>query len=490
MRSLTLLSVLFPILAGGGLLVLRPKSRAACDRYALLSVCVGAALVLSTALCAAHFGSDALAVHVLTLSRHLVIAFRPDGASLVFGSIIGVLWPVTTVFSLSYMEHAERMNLFYGFFIMTFGIVAGIAYSANFFTLYLCYEFMTLATLPLVMHGMDDKARHAGKLYILYSTTGAALIFIFLIVLCRCTDSLDFVRGGILNPALIAGHEGRLRAVFVLAFFGFGVKAALFPFYRWLPAASVAPTPVTALLHAVAVVKSGAFAVMRLVYFGFGCELLRGTWAQETAMLTAAFTIVFGSALALRTPHLKRRFAYSTVANLSYILLAFASMDDMGLTAGLLHMIFHAVTKITLFFCAGAMLHHNRLEYVYDLEGLSRRMPCTCTVFTVFSVALVGIPPFGPFLSKWLTAAAAAANGGWAGHLGTASLIASAVLAMLYTQSVVVRIFFPLHTAKPLPEEMREADRLMTGTLMFLTVLLIVLSLCSRQIEAWIGGLV
>ena len=322
------------------------------------------------------------------------------------------------------------------------------------------------------------------------TTTGAALIFIFLMVLCRCTGSLDFVYGGILDPALIQGHEGQLRAVFLLAFFGFGVKAAIFPFYRWLPAASVAPTPVTALLHAVAVVKSGAFAVMRLVYYGFGCGFLRGTWAQETAMLAAAFTIVYGSALALRTPHLKRRLAYSTVANLSYILLAFASMSRMGLTAGLLHMIFHAVTKITLFFCAGAMLHHNRLEYVYDLEGLAKRMPCTCAVFAIFSVALVGIPPFGAFLSKWLTAAAAAANGGWAGHLGTASLIVSAVLAMLYTQSVVVRLFFPLRTAKPQPAEMHEADRLMTGTLMFLTVLLVALSLCSRVIEGWIGGLV
>ncbi len=490
MQSLTLLSVLFPILAGGGLLICRPRDQARRNRYALVSVFIGAALVLGTALCAAHFGSDALAFRVVSLSRHLVIAFRPDGPSLVFGAIIGVLWPVTTVFSLSYMEHAGRENLFYGFFILTFGIVAGIAYSANFFTLYLFYEFMTLATLPLVMHKMDDQARWAGKLYVLYSTTGAALIFIFLMVFCRCTDSLDFVRGGILDPALVAGREGQLRAVFVLAFFGFGVKAALFPFYRWLPAASVAPTPVTALLHAVAVVKSGAFAVMRLVYFGFGCTLLRGSWAQETAMLAASFTIVFGSALALRTPHLKRRLAYSTVANLSYILLAFASMDDMGMTAGLLHMVFHAVTKITLFFCAGAMLHHNRLEYVYDLEGLAKRMPCTCTVFTVFSVALVGIPPFGPFLSKWLTGWAAAANGGWAGHLGTASLIVSAVLAMLYTQSVVIRIFFPLRTARPRPEEMHEADRLMTGTLTFLTVLLIVLSLCSRPIEAWIGGLV
>ena len=490
MRSLTLLSVLFPILAGTALLIRRPGDSRLRDRYALASVFIGGALTLAAALCSARFGADALSFRVGALSRHFVIAFKPEGPALVFGAILGVLWPVTTVYSLSYMEHEGRENLFYGFFIISFGVVAGVAYSANFFTLYLCYEFMTLATLPLVMHGMDGAARHAGRLYVLYSATGAALIFICLMVFSRYADSLDFVYGGILDAALVEGHEGMLRTVFVLAFFGFGVKAALFPFYRWLPAASVAPTPVTALLHAVAVVKSGAFAVMRLVYFGFGCALLRGTWAQDTAMAAAAATIVFGSAMALRTPHLKRRLAYSTVANLSYILLAFASMDTQGLTAGLLHMIYHAVVKITLFFCAGAMLHHNRLEYVYELEGLGKRMPLTCAAFTVSAVALIGIPPFGNFLSKWLTAAAAAANGGWAGHLGPAALVFSAVMTALYMLSVVVRMLFPLRTAPALPANMREADRLMTGPLVFLLVLLAVLSLASAPLTAWIGGLV
>ncbi|MCR5575422.1 MAG: proton-conducting membrane transporter [Oscillospiraceae bacterium] len=489
MRSLTLLSVLFPILAGTALLIWRPGDDRLRNRYALAAVFAGGALVLAAALCSFRFGADAAAFRVGALSRHLVIAFRPDGPGLVFGAILGVLWPATTVYSLSYMEHEERKNLFYGFFILSFGVVVGIAYSANFFTLYLCYEFMTLSTLPLVMHGMDGAARHAGRLYVLYSATGAALIFICIVVFCRYTDSLDFALGGILDPALIKGHEGMLRTVFVLAFFGFGVKAALFPFYRWLPAASVAPTPVTALLHAVAVVKSGAFAVMRLVYFGFGCALLRGTWAQDAALAAASFTIIFGSAMALRTPHLKRRLAYSTVANLSYILLAFASMDAQGMQAGLLHMVYHALCKITLFFCAGAMLHHNRFEYVYELEGLGRRMPLTCAAFTVSGVALIGIPPFGNFLSKWLTAAAAAASGGWAGHFGPAALVFSAVMTALYMLGVVVRMFFPLRTAPALPEDTREADRLMTGTLIFLCALLLALSLLSAPLSAWIGGM-
>lgn len=490
MKYLTLLSVLLPAAAGAALLVLRPRDRRLRNRFCLVSVLLGSALVLSTAACTALYGPDSTAFFLARLSPHLALAFRPDGVSLVFGCIIGVLWPVTTVYAFSYMEHEGRENLFFGFFLITYGVVAGIAYSANFFTLYLCYEFMTLVTLPLVMHAMDAKARSAGKKYVLYSMTGAALVFVCLMYFVRYADSLDFVAGGILNPALCAGHERELLAVFVLAFFGFGVKAAIFPFHGWLPAASVAPTPVTALLHAVAVVKSGAFAVMRLIYFGFGCAFVRGTWAQAAALAAAALTVMFGSAMSLRMPHLKRRLAYSTVSNLSYILVAFAAMSPAGLAAGLLHMVYHAVVKISLFFCAGAVLHASELEYVYDMEGLGRRMPVTCAVFTLTGLALMGLPPFGAFVSKWSIGVAAAANPGWAGLLGAAALIVSAVLTSLYMMSVVLRFYFPLRGAAPLPAHCHEADRLMTGPLLGLAGLTVLLSLFSAPLSGWIGGLV
>lgn len=489
MRYLTILSVLLPIAAGAALLIWRPEDRALRNRFSLAAVCLSSALILAAVLLSQRFGPEATAFHVAALSEKLVIAFRPDGPSLVFGGIIAVLWPVTTVYAFSYMEHEGRENLFFGFFLITYGVVAGIALSANFFTLYLCYEFMTLATLPLVMHGMDGQARYAGRTYILYSMTGASLVFICLMFFCRFADSLDFTAGGILNPERMEGYEEILRTVFVLAFFGFGVKAALFPFHRWLPAASVAPTPVTALLHAVAVVKSGAFAVMRLIYFGFGCELLRGTWAQTVVLAASAFTVVYGSAMALRMPHLKRRLAYSTVSNLSYILLAFAAMSPAGLAGGLLHMVFHAVIKISLFFCAGAILHHNRLEYVYEMEGLARKMPVTCAAFTLAGIALMGIPPLGGFLSKWTIGVAAAANGGWAGVLGAAALALSAVLTALYMMSAVVRFCFPLRSAPPLSAELREADRNMTGPLVALAALLVLLSLLTAPMTAWMGGL-
>ena len=488
MRTLTLISILFPIIAGAALLIRRPADRGARNRYALACVCLTSALVLGTVIGSALYGADAMAFTAARLSQHFVIAFRPDSASLIFACIIGVLWPVTTVYAFSYMEHEGRENMFFGFFLMTYGVVAGIAFSATFFTLYLFYEFMTLVTLPLVMHAMDDKARHAGKIYIIYSLTGAALIFICLMYMCRYSETLDFISGGLLDLAAASGHEPVLLTAFVLGFFGFGVKAALFPFDKWLPTASVAPTPVTALLHAVAVVKSGAFAVMRLIYFGFGCDFLKGTWAQTVVMAAAAFTVIYGSAMALRQAHFKRRLAYSTVSNLSYSLLGFAVMSPAGLAGGLIHMVFHSVIKITLFFCAGAILHTNKMEYIADMEGLGKKMPVTTAVFTLAGLALMGVPPFGAFLSKWTLGTASAAAGGWPGIFGAAALAVSAVLTTLYIMSVSIRFYFPLKVARPLPDKVHEADHLMTGTLIFLAVLIVVLSCAAAPIASFMGG--
>lgn len=483
MAFLTLLSVLFPILTGLALLVWRPAEKKTRERYVMSAVLLSSVCVLGACAAALFSGAESVACTLLPLNGTLSVAFRPDGASVVFGCIIGVLWPLTTLYAFSYMEHEEGLNRFYGFFLTTYGVVAGIAFSANFFTLYLFYELMTLATLPLVMHEMDGKARSAGKKYVIYSMSGAALIFIAMVFLIQYGEGLDFRLGGVLSPAGIRGREELLRLVFVLGFFGFGVKAAIFPLHDWLPSASVAPTPVTALLHAVAVVKAGAFGVLRLSYYGFGPALLRGTWAQAAVVCAAALTILYGSAMALRAGHLKRRLAYSTVANLSYILLAFALMTRESLAGGLLHMIFHAVIKITLFFCAGAILHNNRLEYIEHMEGLGKKMPLTCAAFTFMSLALAGIPPLGGFISKWTIGAAAVSQGSWFGYVGAAGLIASAILTMLYMVPVLVRFYFPVRAARPLPENCHEADRRMTVPLGLLCALCLLLSLLSAPLS-------
>lgn len=483
MQVLTVLPILFPALAGVVLMRWRPVDRSRRNRYTMAAVILTSLLIFLTMFCSWRWGSAALRCTLLDFGRGLHITFRLDGASLLFSAIISVLWPITTLYAFEYMPHVGRENKFFGFFLMTYGTVTGIAFSENFFTLYLFYELMTLATLPLVMHEMDAKSRSAGKKYLIYSMSGAALIFIVLVFFLQYGVSLDFTYGGMLDTSKVLGHERLLRAVFVLGFFGFGVKAAVFPLHGWLPAASVAPTPVTALLHAVAVVKSGAFAVMRLIYFGFGTEMLQGSKAQHLVMLATLITIVYGSAMALRTSHLKRRLAYSTISNLSYILFSFTLMTPTGMTGGLLHMVFHAVIKITLFFCAGAILHVSHREYLSELEGMGRQMPLTCATFTVAALGLMGIPPLGGFISKWTIAQAAVAAGGGLGIAGAAVLVASAVLTVLYMMTVIVRLYFPLREIDLAPiAGVRDPSRQMTVPMVGLAILGVVLALCSRQL--------
>lgn len=239
------------------------------------------------------------------------------------------------------------------------------------------------------------------------------------------------------------GNRNLMRVFYLIGFLGFGVKAAIFPMHRWLPKASVAPTPVTALLHAVAVVKSGAFAVIRLTYYSYGTDLIRGTWAQYTVMAVAIFTIFFGAVMAVKEQHWKRRLAYSTVANLSYVLFGVTLMTPEGLSAGLLHMAFHAEIKILAFFCAGSLLHNTGRQYLKELRGVGYRMPLTFGCFTVSALALTGIPPFCGFVSKWHLLTAAADSGDSLAYFGAAVLLFAALLTAVYMLTVVCAAWFP-----------------------------------------------
>jgi multicomponent Na+:H+ antiporter subunit D len=242
--------------------------------------------------------------------------------------------------------------------------------------------------------------------------------------------------------------------IYVMTFFGFSVKAAMFPFHGWLPSASVAPTPVTALLHAVAVVKSGAFAIIRLTYFSYGTVFLKDTWAQYVVMGTAMLTILYGSATALRETHFKRRLAYSTISNLSYILLAASMMSPLGMAAALTHMVCHAFTKICSFFCAGAVMHQTGRNYIYELDGLGRRMPVVFICFAISALSLTGVPLFACFLSKWKIADAALSAEAVFPKLAVVVLLISAFLTAVYMMSIVIRAFGPeKENAPALPAE-------------------------------------
>lgn len=483
MHRLLMLPILFPLLAGLGLLRWRPGSRTVRSIYVLAAALITSALSLLAIYLSYRQGSDALVCTMVRFSENFSISLRIDGASMVYGSIVSVLWPLVTLYSLDYMSHEGEENRFFGFWLMSFGVVLGIAFAEDFLSLYLFYELLTLITLPLVMHSMDEKARYAGRKYLIYSISGAAFAFIGIVFLLNFGTTLDFTLGGVLDGAKIVGNRETLRWVFVCAFFGFGVKAAIFPFHGWLPDASVAPTPVSALLHAVAVVKAGAFAVMRLIYYGFGADFLRGTFAQNIVMTATIVTIVYGSARALRTPHLKRRLAFSTVSNLSYILFSFTTMTTAGLTGGLTHMVYHAVVKITLFCCAGSIIMKSGKEYIYELEGIGRRMPVVFATFTVSSLALIGLPPLGGFAGKWMIAYAAVSSGNPLAYAGIAALILSTLLTTLYMMTIIVRAYFPVgELDQQALDRIHDPGVQMTVPLLILTAAGVILALCSNRL--------
>lgn len=374
---------------------------------------------------------------------NLSICFQVDGLGMVFAGLVSALWPFATLYAFEYMTKEEHEKIFFLFYTVTYGVTLGIALSANLLTMYFFYELLTLVTVPLVMHTLTREAILASRKYLYYSLGGAAFAFIGLIMIIVYGTTTDFIYGGILDLSKIGARTNILLFVYVMAFMGFGVKAAVCPFNSWLPQAGVAPTPVTALLHAVAVVKSGAFAIIRLTYYSFGTDFLRGTWAQTVVMLVVMFTIVYGCSRAVKETHLKRRLAYSTISNLSYILFGVTIMTPLGLVGALSHLIFHALIKIASFFCAGAIIHQTGRSYVHELDGLGYKMPCVFGVFTVSALALMGVPGLAGFISKWNLASAAVDSGNPVSYFGIACLLISALLTAIYMLTIVVRAFFP-----------------------------------------------
>lgn len=378
----------------------------------------------------------------------LDFSLKIDGMSMVFGGLVATLWPLATLYSFPYMEHENNgrvhENIFYLFYTATYGVTLGISMSGNMLTMYCFYELLTLVTVPLVMNTLTREAVLASRKYFYYSLGGAAFAFIGLIFLIVYGDSLSFIYGGVLTPEAMRDKKDLLLFVYVLAFMGFGVKAAVCPFNSWLPQAGVAPTPVTALLHAVAVVKSGAFAIMRLTYYSYGADFVRGTWAQYLLLCIVIFTIVYGCSMAVRETHIKRRLAFSTISNLSYILFGVLVMTPLGLAGALCHMVFHGVMKICSFFCAGAMITQAHADYVHEIDGMAKKMPKIFGIFTVSALALMGVPGLCGFVSKWHLAKAAFASGNLLAIVGVGGLLVSALLTAIYMLSIVVRAYFPV----------------------------------------------
>lgn len=429
-------------------------------------------------------------ITILNLAGTLAVKFRVDGCAKVFAGLISVLWPLASLYGFEYMEHEGHENAFFCLYTATYGVTAGICFAGNLMTMYLFYEMLTLITIPLVMFSLDHKSVVAARKYMKYSIGGAAFAFIGFISIYTFGDTLDFVYGGVINSANQDAHRTFLLFVYVMAVFGFGVKAAIFPLHGWLPSASVAPTTVTALLHAVAVVKAGAFAIIRITYYSFGTDFLRGTWAQYTVIAFAAITIVYGSSKAVKEQHCKRRLAYSTVSNLSYIIFAAALMTPAGLTAAFTHMVFHGLMKITLFYCIGAVMVKTGRKYLWEMDGIGRKMPLIFVVYTIAGLALIGIPPLCGFISKWYIATAAVAEGSAWAKVGLAAVMISALLTAAYILELVIRAWMPVK--ENAPQDFSNAEPVglrMSIPLVILTVMIVAFGLCSGPLTEFFASI-
>ena len=473
-----LAAILLPVI-GGVLIPLLPfKSRKMRCIYTeavviITSVIVGALVCNGTT----------VVFHVVRFVNNLTISFKIDGLTMVFAGLVAVLWPLATLYAFEYMEHDKNDKVFFMFFTMTFGVTLGIAFASDILTMYVFYELLTLVTVPLVMHTLTREAIHAVRKYLYFSIGGAAFAIMGMIFIIIYGDTCEFVLGGILNAAAMAEHPTMLLWVFLFTFMGFGVKAAIWPLSSWLPQAGVAPTPVTALLHAVAVVNAGAFAIMRITYYSFGIEFLSGTWVQTVCMIIAMFTIVYGCSRAVKESHIKRRLAWSTVSNLSYIIFGAVIMTPLGLVGALAHFVFHGFIKMCSFLCAGSFMHVTGKKRVYEMDGMGRRMKCVFACFTVSALGLMGVPGFAGFISKWNLTLAAVDSQNPVAYAGIICLMVSAILTALYMLGVVSRAYFPRKEfSYETIADVKDPTWRMCVPLVICAVCVILMGLCSQPL--------
>ena len=366
------------------------------------------------------------------------VAFKIEPLGMLFAALASGLWIVNSVYSIGYMRGNKEKNQtrFYTFFALSLAATMGIAFAANLFTLFLFYEALTLSTYPLVSHKGDQDTVRSARVYLgILLTTSIGLLLPAIIWTYFAAGTGDFTAGGILEGKVEGPELGLLLALFV---FGIG-KAAVMPVHRWLPAAMVAPTPVSALLHAVAVVKAGVFSVTKVIIYIFGVEHLFATPSSEWLLYAASFTIIAASMVALRQTNLKRLLAYSTVAQLSYVVMAAAVLKPLAEIGASIHIVAHAFGKITLFFAAGAIYVASKKTEVPQLAGIGRRMPWTMTAFTIGALSMIGVPPTGGFVSKWYILAGAFESDN---YIAIFTIIASTVLNAAYFLPIIFAAWF------------------------------------------------
>ena len=368
----------------------------------------------------------------------LSLQLRIDKVSKIYLLLISVIWPGVGLYAAEYLGHDKHKARFYLFYAITQGVLNALAMCGNLVTFYMFYEAMTLLTVPLVLHEMDRASVAAAIKYLIYSVLGASAALIGIFFVSSMGSSGDFAAGP-LTAEMLAGKEGMAIVIFFVMLIGFSVKAGMFPLHGWLPTAHpVAPAPASAVLSGV-ITKMGVLGIIRVLYFVAGVERLRGTWVQMLLMALSLLTVLMGSLMAFKEKKMKKRLAFSSVSQVSYVLFGLFTMTEAGFVGAILHILFHSLMKNTLFMGAGAMIHQTGKTQVEDYEGLGKKMPFTYACFAIASLGLIGIPPTGGFISKW-NLAMGALNTGYAGSwIGPAVLLISAILTAAYLLTVVIR---------------------------------------------------
>lgn len=443
-----LLPILLPVFMG--VLVLMGKGFR--KNWRLLSGTVMAVLVVEEALVftALIRGGECT---LFPLTDVIAIGFAVDGISRVFAALTAVIWLLVGIYSFSYMTHGRDRFRFYGFYLIVFGVLIGLDFSANLVTMYVFYELMTLTSLPLVLHELTKEAVMAGLKYLFYSIAGAFLALFGVFLLAGTVGDLTFTPGGVLGGmagrmtgtgSVLLGKKGLLLGAVFCMIVGFGTKAGMFPLHGWLPTAHpVAPAPASAALSGI-ITKSGVLAIIRVVYYVVGPSVVRGTWVQDAWIMLSLLTVFMGSMLAYKEPVLKKRLAYSTVSQVSYMLFGLALLQPVGFVGALSHVVFHSLVKNALFLVAGAIIITTGWTKAEEMKGIGRVMPKMLACYTVVSLALIGIPPTSGFVSKWYLATGALASGtGVWSWLGPVALLVSALLTAGYLLPLTIQGFFP-----------------------------------------------
>jgi multicomponent Na+:H+ antiporter subunit D len=423
-----------PIAGAAAIAALR---RAPNSREAATLMTAAVLFILVASLTGSVLGGERPALALIQVMPELTLRFEVEPLGMLFALVASGLWIVNSIYSIGYMRanREAHQTRFYVCFALALASTIGIAFAGNLLTLFVFYEALTLVTYPLVTHSGSSEARRAGRTYIgLLVGTSILFLLIAIVWTFQLAGTVEFRRGGVFPEELGAATLSALLALYV---FGIG-KAAVMPVHRWLPAAMVAPTPVSALLHAVAVVKAGVFCVIKVVVYVLGPDTLAAAGAAVWLPYLAGFTIVAASVVALRSDNLKRRLAYSTVSQLSYVVLATALLAPVSLIGAALHVAAHAVGKITLFFAAGAIYTAAHKTEVSQLDGIGRRMPWTMAAFALGALSMIGLPPAVGFLSKWYMLQGALATSQW---VALAVIALSTVLTASYFVPIIYRAF-------------------------------------------------